>query len=256
MKKIVAVEWLGAVLLLVFLTIALSYLNRTHDASPLPQQGEPLSSLPKTTAAASMGTVAVSPLTLVNTDHPWQGGTPKGLVNLSKAISCRNIKLKNNTLEAQDEAVQALQSMADAMNASGLGPLCVTSAYRSVEYQRGLFESKVAKVIAQGTSQNNAPAVAAQEVARPGNSEHHTGYAFDLAGADFKMDSFNGSDIFRWFEIHGAEYGFVQRYPADKTDITHIVNEPWHIRYVGVKAAREMMEQHLCLEEYVEKNKN
>ena len=92
--------------------------------------------------------------------------------------------------------------------------------------------------------------MAAQEVTRPGDSEHHTGYAFDLAGADNSLDSFAGSSQERWILQNGPKYGFVIRYPSDKTEVTGIIHEPWHIRYVGAEAATDMQRQGMCLEEY------
>lgn len=90
-------------------------------------------------------------------------------------------------------------------------------------------------------------------VAAPGCSEHHTGLAFDIT---VPGTSFGGTKQAKWLEEHCWEWGFILRYPADKTAITGITNEPWHFRYVGTDAAMEMRETGECLEEYVERKQS
>jgi D-alanyl-D-alanine carboxypeptidase len=86
-------------------------------------------------------------------------------------------------------------------------------------------------------------------VAIPGTSEHQLGL-----GVDINADGVNsaGYEVYDWLEAHCWEYGFILRYPEDKTDITGISNEPWHFRYVGQEAAEYIMSNGLCLEEYLE----
>lgn len=86
-------------------------------------------------------------------------------------------------------------------------------------------------------------------VAVPGTSEHQLGIAVDI-NADSAYST--GAQVYTWLENHAYEYGFVQRYPSDKTDITGINYEPWHYRYVGKDVAKEMQEKNICLEEYIE----
>ncbi len=196
--------------------------------------------------------VAVDRLTLVNPWNAFPQGTPAGLVNIADAVQCDNLKLKNDAMQAQGEAVEALAQMADAMAQDGIGPLRLVSAYRSISYQQGLYQNKVQRVIASGTPEDDAEDAAAREVARPGYSEHHTGYAFDFSGADGTLDSFYQSDAYQWVAQHGAQYGFIIRYPADKSGITGIIYEPWHLRYVGPEAAQAIAQGGLCLEEYLQ----
>lgn len=61
--------------------------------------------------------------------------------------------------------------------------------------------------------------------------------------------------VYQWLDENAYKYGFVKRYPEDKTDITGISNEPWHYRYVGTTVAKIMKEENICLEEYLEKYK-
>ena len=89
----------------------------------------------------------------------------------------------------------------------------------------------------------------AQYIAVPGTSEHSLGLAVDLNSLE---ESFEQTAQFKWLIEHCAEYGFILRYPKDKEDITGISYEPWHYRYVGEDHAAKIMEQGLCLEEYVQ----
>ena len=196
-------------------------------------------------------TVPVDRLMLVNAWNPFPEGEAAGLVNIAQAISCRNIVLKSSDMRGNEEAVRALQDMALAMEKDGLSPLRLTSAYRSYAYQEDLFENKLQRVTATGVDIRDAEEIAAQEVARPGTSEHHTGLAFDFTGEDGTLDSFYRSEAYAWIETYGAQYGFIVRYKEDKSHLTGIIYEPWHLRYVGATAAEAITERNLCLEEYL-----
>ena len=91
-------------------------------------------------------------------------------------------------------------------------------------------------------------------MADPGTSEHHTGLAFDLAITG--EASFGATKQSVWLAQHCWEYGFIIRYPSDKTAITRISYEPWHVRYVGTEHALIMRDENLCLEEYIAKYAN
>ena len=92
----------------------------------------------------------------------------------------------------------------------------------------------------------------------PGTSEHQTGLAADITDIpyDFKTKEIENTDTFKWLNAHSAEYGFILRYPKDKEDITKVIYEPWHFRYVGKEVANYMKENNLCLEEFVDLLKN
>lgn len=85
-------------------------------------------------------------------------------------------------------------------------------------------------------------------VAVPGTSEHELGLAVDI-NAD-KIHS-EGAEVYTWLSENAYLYGFINRYPSDKTAVTGVANEPWHYRYVGVEAAAQIHEQGICLEEYL-----
>lgn len=91
-------------------------------------------------------------------------------------------------------------------------------------------------------------------VAYPGTSEHQLGLAADIVARSYQLldDQQAQTAEARWLKEHCAEYGFILRYPTDKTSLTGVIFEPWHYRYVGEEAAREIMGQGICLEEYLE----
>ncbi len=150
-------------------------------------------------------------------------------------------------------AVEPLRALLQAGREAGLD-LVVTSGWRSWAYQEQLFEDKVARVMAEtGLERAEAEELAADEVARPGTSEHQLGLAVDIiSNAHPDLDEgWAETEEAVWLKEHCAEYGFILRYPPDKSDITGIVWEPWHFRYVGKEAAVYIMENDLCLEEYL-----
>ena len=111
--------------------------------------------------------------------------------------------------------------------------------------------------LGQGYTQELAEQQAARWVAAPGTSEHNLGLAADIVSADWYQNNddltgaFEETPEFAWLSQHCVEYGFVLRYPADKTTLTGVEYEPWHYRYVGVEDAQKIMAAGLCLEEYL-----
>ena len=153
-------------------------------------------------------------------------------------------------------AQHAIDLVAAAKEAGFDMQLC--SAYRTVAKSEELYNRKVNEYLQYGYDEKTAKTEAAKWVAPPGTSEHHTGLAMDIVSSDYWSyysdleHEFENFDSFRWLYEHCAEFGFVLRYPKDKQDITGITYEPWHYRYVGVENAKYIMENGLCLEEYLE----
>lgn len=143
------------------------------------------------------------------------------------------------------------QMIADA---KGQGvELLVCSAYRPYSSQQRNFEASVARYMQGGYSREQAEAETLRLIAAPGSSEHQTGLAADIVTPAYQSldDGYAETDAARWLKANAADYGFILRYPADKTDLTHIDFEPWHYRYVGEEAAGEIMSRGICLEEYL-----
>ncbi len=122
------------------------------------------------------------------------------------------------------------------------------SGYRRVSRQKTNFENKIQSYIDKGYSRAEATQLAAQIILPPGTSEHNAGLAMDICSLDV---SFENTKEFEWLTENAEDFGFILRYPKEKTDITRITYEPWHWRYVGVGHAKIMNEKGICLEEYL-----
>lgn len=153
-----------------------------------------------------------------------------------------------NGKKVDERIYPELQKMFNDARASGLS-LFVAQGYRTEEEQQLLLDQKQEAYENEGNSPKEARKLAEQWVAVPGTSEHQIGIAVDI-NADTEKSK--AEDVYDWLADNAHKYGFINRYPADKTDITGISNEPWHYRYVGVDAATEIYEKNLCLEEYIE----
>ena len=136
------------------------------------------------------------------------------------------------------DAQTAFNKMQSDAAAEGLN-IYISSAYRSYEYQAGLYQRYVDR---------DGKAAADTYSARPGHSEHQTGLAFDLNTID---DSFANTDEGKWVADNCYKYGFIIRYPKGKENITGFIYEPWHIRYLGEDTAKSVYDSGLTLEEYL-----
>ena len=143
-----------------------------------------------------------------------------------------------------------LQRMFDAARADGL-QLFVREGYRTSEEQQQILDKKIAAFENEGNSRKEAEKLAKEWVSIPGTSEHELGLSVDI-NADTSVSS--RDSVYTWLAENAHRYGFIKRYPSDKTEITGISNEPWHYRYVGKEAAKEMKEKGVCLEEYIEES--
>ena len=150
-------------------------------------------------------------------------------------------------------AAKCLQMIEDCREA-GMGLPMICSAYRTQEYQEMLYNDKVARVMqAEWISHDDALVKAAAVVAVPGTSEHQTGLAVDIMDENYPYldEGQENTEAQAWLMEHAPDYGFILRYPPDASDITGIIYEPWHYRYVGEKFAKEIAKRGLTLEEYV-----
>lgn len=188
---------------------------------------------------------AVSPddwrLLLVNRWNPIPDGYTFELTQLKQGHA------------VDSRAYPDLQEMMDACRAAGLDPK-ICSSYRTQDKQQELYENKIQRLMDEGYSYKRAVEEAGTVVAVPGTSEHQTGLALDIVDASYQIldEEQENTQVQQWLMEHSWEYGFVLRYPNGKSEITGIIYEPWHYRYVGREAAREMTELGMCLEEYVD----
>lgn len=122
------------------------------------------------------------------------------------------------------------------------------SGYRTYARQQENFDRKVAYYVSQGLSETEATVKTQTRILPAGASEHNMGFAMDIVSASA---DFISTKEFSWLTAHAYEYGFILRYPENKTDITGVMYEPWHWRFVGKEAAAAMHQSGQCLEEYL-----
>ncbi|MBO4373946.1 MAG: M15 family metallopeptidase [Lachnospiraceae bacterium] len=160
--------------------------------------------------------------------------------------------IKGN-IKSDVRVVEHVNSLLEAAKSDGVD-IFICSPYRDEEKQQKLFEKKVAQYEREGYYHEKAVDLASETVAIPGSSEHQVGLAFDFVTTKYQRldDGFGETEAGIWLRQNAPDYGFILRYPADKVKETDIGYEPWHYRYVGVKAAKEMTALNLSLEEYDE----
>ena len=150
----------------------------------------------------------------------------------------------NESMQVRKVVASAMEDMFAAAKADQVA-LMLSSGYRSYTYQVGLYSGYVSTSGKTGADTYSA---------RPGYSEHQTGLAFDVEPLNQQCDvdqCFANLPAGKWIAAHAYEYGFLLRYPADKTSITGYTYEPWHLRYVGKSLAMELHNQHVeTLEEF------
>jgi len=151
-------------------------------------------------------------------------------------------------------AVDALNAFLDGARQNGFNTY-ISTAYRPYSTQAYTFFGKASQIAWGGeVDYAEAEMMARELVAYPGTSEHQLGLAADIVdSSDTVLIAEDVEDIplLVWMTEHCHEYGFILRYPKDKEEITGWY-EPWHFRYVGVEAATYIMENELCLEEFIE----
>lgn len=126
--------------------------------------------------------------------------------------------------------------------------LKINNAYRSKDEQTQIFENKMNDYENEGYTKEKAYEQTKLTVQVPGYSEHETGLAIDFSDEGHYDEN---EKMWEWLKNNAYKYGFILRYPEDKYEITKIDYEPWHYRYVGKKAAKEITNKNLTLEEYL-----
>ena len=156
-------------------------------------------------------------------------------------------------LQCDERIIPDLLDMLQAAKNDNIS-LVICSPYRNLDRQQMLFNRKINSYMGRGMSYMEAYKTASQAVTIPGSSEHQLGLALDIYTASYMtLDAgFGETKAGMWLREHCSEYGFILRYPEGKEYITGIEYEPWHFRYVGKEAAAYIMEQGICLEEYID----
>ncbi len=179
-------------------------------------------------------------LTVVSREHTLPSThVPTDRINL---VDTRKDGRATQTM--REYAAKSMEAMFIEMRAAGYTDVSITSAYRSYAYQESLFNQYLA--------QNNYDYEYVATFSNPpGSSEHQTGLCADLHNLTSADVKFGKTEAFKWLRDNCYKFGFILRYPEDKTEVTTISYEPWHYRYVGRYHATRMYEEGLCLEEYV-----
>ena len=214
--------------------------TQTPVPTPSPTPAAPPTPTPEPTPELPDVDISSWELCLVNTERPLTGDHIPTIVELE------------GRQYFDERAADALRAFVAGARAEGLNVI-ITSSYRPHATQEYLFNNKLQEQRNAGLAEDAAYAAAARIVAIPGTSEHQLGLAADIVDQYYQYmnESLAATELSKWMKEHSAEYGFILRFPEDKQDITKIMFEPWHYRYVGVEAATYIMEHGLCLEEFV-----
>ena len=181
------------------------------------------------------------------------------LVNAKNPMTQEDVpEVATETIDSNGYQVDArimgdLEDMFAAARAAGRNPV-ICSAFRAWETQEYLYQNKIQRVMSEeGLPEDQAAVEAGTVVAVPGTSEHQIGLALDIVSSEYmNLDEKQmETEDQQWLMENSWKYGFILRYPLDKSDITGIIFEPWHYRYVGKEAAKEIYEQDITLEEYL-----
>ena len=182
-----------------------------------------------------------------------KGYVAKPLVTVSKRKANKDgtnanggmLMAASGKMELQETCAKALVEMAEAAREDGIY-LYLKSAYRSWQTQNTMYQNRLKKNKGKDDGW----------VSKAGASDHQTGLGADVIPKSWISKSGMNSKMAKekeciWMAEHCQEFGFILRYPEDKQEITEINYEPWHMRYVGIPAAKYIMENGLCLEEFV-----
>ena len=244
-KKLSRFLLLTAFLFLILFAAVRQCHPKPSAAAPVPPSASPLPSAAASPARTPDPTAAPVPwnLVLVNRDHPVDPEAISGI---------RTVALRGN--QAVDErCYPELQQMMDDCRAAGYAPV-ICSSFRTYRRQEEIFARQVSRYIREGLSAEEAREKTKQSVALPGFSEHELGLSVDITDIENQniISGMESQPVQRWLASNCWKYGFILRYPPDKAEITGIVYEPWHYRYVGREAAEYIMRRGITLEEYVE----
>jgi D-alanyl-D-alanine carboxypeptidase len=237
--------------------------DTTVPDTTVPDTTVPDTTIPDTTAPETTVPTPPKPtydldawyLTLVN---PWNKLSLDYIatIELSKVNGKQvDVRMVEPLKQMLNDCYEANKTVSDGCTGKPL----VCSGFRTQEYQEGLFNNKINKIkkANPGISDEEAYRLASKEVAIPGTSEHQLGLAVDIVccNTHYNLDMQKTKIRQLWLIDNCHKYGFILRFPADKTDVTGIIYEPWHYRYVGVEVATEIMSRGICFEEWLAEQK-
>lgn len=163
-----------------------------------------------------------------------------------------NLVSINKSMQADARIINDLNAMFSAAQREDIN-LWICSAYRSYERQTALFDKKIKKLTGNGMNYLDAYTIASKSVTVPGTSEHQLGLALDIVTSGYTNldEGFGETKAGKWLIDNAYKYGFILRYPKGKENVTGIIYEPWHYRYVGRKYSKQINDLGITLEEFV-----
>lgn len=157
---------------------------------------------------------------------------------------CPSELIESDGLLMRKEVAENFIKMRDEARKEGFF-LKITSAYRSIEEQKSIYEERISM---------DTVAIVDETCARPGHSEHHTGLAIDVEWPVPEGTELSQTPETAWVRENGPRFGFIVRYLPETVEITGYASEPWHLRYIGVQASVDMKEKNITsFEEYRER---
>ena len=220
--------------------------TENFETDPTPSDGEgaaPSVIIPENYKAITVdsGEVHFGELILINGENAY---VAEGVHNVTAyetpidvyANKNKNYAVKDMSIDLNPTVIKNLNDMfTDYVAFSGVADVYINAAYRTNEDQQAIYDAK-----------------GAETAALPGFSEHHSGYAFDVAvHSGGKYSAISDTGHYTWLPENCKKYGFIRRYPEGKTELTGIIFEPWHYRYVGVPHSYYITDNSLILEEYI-----
>jgi LAS superfamily LD-carboxypeptidase LdcB len=237
-------------IIFIVLFCLMTFFSRTFTANEQMQMGElkvveDISTDSFEFVTKSKADIMQGDLILVNNETPYHFTFENELVSL--------YDVKNSAYKVKDKDVLISPYIIDSLNGMlnkyyekyNDNTVTVISGYRTYEKQQSLYEQRISE---------SGEAEAMKWVAKPGGSEHHTGYAFDfgLYTKNGRSLEYNGKGKCDWINKNAYKYGFIVRYPGNKSNITGILYEPWHFRYVGNPHSTIISQYNMCMEEYID----
>ncbi len=259
-RKLLSIMLAAIVAFVGIFCIIISRRNRTIEAQ------QKIAAIQSSTPSEAVNTVPPSPsATNAHPQNVVNGGTIDNPVTITIDEANWNLIIVNSgyripveyepdlvyVCSSQEQLDRKVAAHYEAMYNAALKDgvtLTPCSGYRSYETQERNFNRKVEFFEGQGFTAQEAKMKASTIVVPPGSSEHNLGYSMDIVCME---EWFEGTEEFKWLQKNAADFGFIMRYPKDKQDITNVVYKPWHWRYVGVEAAKEMKSNGQVLEEYM-----
>ena len=183
-------------------------------------------------------------LLLIDHKNSYEIPDDNDLVSIAELKTSSYIVTESDLLLSAT-VIGPLNDMMDAFySETGCDTVAIASAFRDYQRQREILDYYISIV---GLTE------AKKWAASPGHSEHHTGLAVDFGVfSDGDLKTFLRTGVNEWLFKNSDMYGFIPRYPSNKSDITKTANEPWHFRYVGLPHAYFIRQSGLCFEEYLE----